>query len=177
MPEALSPRGAQLVAAAREILESEGPDGLSMRRLAERVGVTAPSVYKHLPDKAALEHALISEAFAEMGAVFAAAAASGGDALTALGEAYRRFAAGHPHLYRLMTTRALDRSQLAPGAEGAAARPLLEALGGDGDLARAVWAFAHGMAILEIDGRFPPDADIGAAWRRGLDAFRGVRAD
>jgi hypothetical protein len=35
-----------------------------------------------------------------------------------------------------------------------------------------MWAFAHGMTILELDRRFPPDADLDAAWRRGLDAFR-----
>jgi hypothetical protein len=45
-------------------------------------------------------------------------------------------------------------------------------VGGDRDRARAVWAFAHGMTILELNGRFPPDADLDAAWRRGLDAFR-----
>lgn len=172
MAEGRSPRGAQLVAAAREILESHGPEALSMRRLAERVGVTAPSVYKHLPDKAALEHALISDAFLEMGEVFSAAADGAGDPLRALADAYRRFAVGHPHLYRLVTGQPLDRSRLAPGAEAAAAAPLVRAVGGDADLARAVWAFAHGMAILEIDGRFPPDADLDAAWTRGIAALR-----
>ena len=44
--------------------------------------------------------------------------------------------------------------------------------GGDVDLARAAWAFAHGMTILELDGRFPPHADLDAAWERGLHAFR-----
>jgi hypothetical protein len=42
---------------------------------------------------------------------------------------------------------------------------------GDPDLARAVWAFAHGMAILELDGRFPVEADLDAAWARGLATF------
>jgi hypothetical protein len=27
------------------------------------------------------------------------------------------------------------------------------------------------MTILELDGRFPPDADLDAAWTRGLAAF------
>jgi hypothetical protein len=42
---------------------------------------------------------------------------------------------------------------------------------GDPDLARAVWAFAHGMVILEVDGRFPADANLEAAWAAGLAAF------
>jgi hypothetical protein len=28
------------------------------------------------------------------------------------------------------------------------------------------------MTILELNRRFPPDADLDAAWRRGIDAFR-----
>ena len=172
MPDELSPRGRELVAAARVLLEAEGPEGLSMRRLAERVGVTAPSVYKHLPDKAALEHAVISDAFAEMAVAFAAAVDGAGDRLGALATAYRRVASADPHLYRLMTTRPLDRGRLRAGVEAAAAAPLVAAVGGDADAARAAWAFAHGMAILEIDGRFPPDADLDAAWARGIAAFR-----
>ena len=34
-----------------------------MRRLAERLGIQAPSIYKHLPDKPALEAAIISAGF------------------------------------------------------------------------------------------------------------------
>jgi hypothetical protein len=44
-------------------------------------------------------------------------------------------------------------------------------VGGDGDRARAVWAFAHGMAELELADRFPPGADVDAAWRAGVTAF------
>jgi hypothetical protein len=71
-----------------------------------------------------------------------------------------------------MTARELDRGLLAEGVEQRAAATLVAAAGGDADLARAMWAFAHGMTILELDRRFPPDADLDAAWRRGLDAFR-----
>jgi hypothetical protein len=36
-----------------------------------------------------------------------------------------------------------------------------------------VFAFAHGMTILDLDNRFPEDADLDAAWLRGLNALRG----
>ena len=65
----------------------------------------------------------------------------------------------------------LARERLVPGAEQRAAAPVIAAVGGDGDRARAVFAFAHGMVILELDARFPPDADLAAAWARGLSAF------
>lgn len=38
-----------------------------------------------------------------------------------------------------------------------------------------MWAFAHGMIMPELAGRFPPDADVDAAWRQGLGAFTGAR--
>jgi AcrR family transcriptional regulator len=167
-----SPRERQIVSAARELLEQDGLAGLSMRRVAERVGIRAPSLYKHLPDKRALEAALISDGFAEW-AELAEKAAGKSDPLDAVGQTYRTFAQTHPHLYRLMTERPLPREALADGVEARAAAVMIAAAGGDANLARALWAFAHGMAILELNQRFPPDADIDAAWRRGLQALRG----
>jgi AcrR family transcriptional regulator len=170
----LSRRAGEIVAAARELLEEEGPDALSMRRVADRLGIRAPSIYKHLPDKQALENALISAAFEEQAEVFERALEEP-DPLGAIVAAFRRFVREHPHLYRLTTERPLDRERLAPGVEARAAAPLIRATGDDPDAARAVWAFAHGMTILELNGRFPPDADLDAAWARGLDAFRPRR--
>lgn len=167
------------MAAGRQLLEEEGLEALTMRRLAERVGIRAPSLYKHLPDKAALEAAIIATGFEEAAAAFEQAVdrageGSGegsGDALVALAAAYRRFALEHPHLYRLMTNGPLPRAHLPPGLEGRTAAPLLRVAGSEAR-ARAVWAFAHGMVMLELDQRFPPDADLDAAWRAGIAAFR-----
>jgi AcrR family transcriptional regulator len=168
----LSPRAREIVAAARGLLEEEGPDALSMRRLGERLGIRAPSIYKHLPDKRALEHAVVSAGFDELAAAFEGAL-DGDDPLGEIARRYRRFAREHPHLYRLMTERPLRRDLLESGAESRAALPVQQATG-DPDTARAAWAFAHGMTILELDGRFPPGADIDAAWERGLEAFRSL---
>ncbi|WP_369640543.1 TetR-like C-terminal domain-containing protein, partial [Nocardia sp. JMUB6875] len=76
-----------------------------------------------------------------------------------------------PHIYRLMNYRPLRRDLLPAGLEDRTAQPLLAAAGGNPSRARALWAFAHGMVSLEIDGRFPPDADLLAAWQAGLDSF------
>jgi AcrR family transcriptional regulator len=168
-----------VVAAGRQLLEEEGLEALTMRRLAERVGIRAPSLYKHLPDKAALEAAIIATGFEEAAAAFEQAVDSAGEgsgegaggALVALAAAYRRFALEHPHLYRLMTNGPLPRAHLPPGLEGRTAAPLLRVAGSEAR-ARAVWAFAHGMVMLELDQRFPPDADLDAAWRAGIAAFR-----
>jgi AcrR family transcriptional regulator len=171
-PSELSPRARAIVDAARALLEEEGAAGLSMRRLADRLGIRAPSIYAHLADKPALEAALISAGFEELSDLFERAVRDADDALGALAAAYRDFAHAHPHLYRLMTERPLPRERLASGVEDRAAQPLVQATGGDLAQARAIWAFAHGMVMLELNDRFPPDADLAAAWRAGLDAFR-----
>ena len=152
---------------ALELLAAEGREALSMRRIADRVGIRAASSYKHFPNKEALEAAMISAGFERSAEAFERA----GDELAALAGAYRDFARENPHLYRLMTERPLNRELLGPGVEARAAAPVVAAAGGDGDLARAAWAFAHGMTILELNGRFPPGADLDAAWDRGLAAF------
>lgn len=178
----LNERQAQIAGAARALLDAEGPEALTMRRLAGVLGIKAPSLYKHLPDKAALEALVVAAGFAELAAALAdaAAAADGadkGDAadaagkLTAIARAYRAYAVAHPHLYRLMNYQPLRRDLLPDGLEARAAQPLAEAAGYDEARARAMWAFAHGMVSLEIDGRFPPRADLDEAWRAGLAAF------
>jgi AcrR family transcriptional regulator len=170
----LTPRALEIVQTARELLEQEGPDALSMRRLGERIGMRASSIYEHLRDKQALEAALISVGFEEQAELFAHAVYQSDDSLASLTAAYRDFARRQPHLYRLMTERPLRRDLLAPDVEEAAAMPLLNATGGDLERARAFWAFAHGMVILELNHRFPPGADLDTTWRKGIDAFRST---
>jgi AcrR family transcriptional regulator len=168
----LTPRAREIAATARDLVEREGAGALSMRRLADRLGIRAPSLYAHFADKQALEAEVISAGFEEAAEAFERAVEGADDPLAALAAAYRAFALEHPHLYRLMTERPLPRDRLRPGVEDRAARPVADATGGDEAAARAAWAFAHGMAILELNGRFPPDADLDAAWARGVDAFR-----
>ncbi len=167
----LSARGQQLVAAGRRLLEQGGPEALSMRRLAEAVGIRAPSIYKHLADKEALETALIADGLREFAERCEEAVEGAADPLAAFASAYRSFALAHPHLYRLINDRPLPRERLPAGLEQRAGAPLMAAAGGDADRARAAWAFAHGMVMLELTERFPPGADLDAAWREGVRAL------
>ena len=172
----LSPRGREIVAAARELLEDGGLEALTMRSLAQRLGIQAPSIYKHLPDKDALEAALISAGFEQQAAALDAAVedTKTDDRIGALAGVYRTFAHDHPHLYRLMTERALNHELLAPGSEQRAAEAVYEVAGGNVDLARAIWAFMHGMTVLELNHRFSPGADLDAAWEQGINALRAA---
>jgi AcrR family transcriptional regulator len=172
--EPLSPRGRQIVAVARELLETEGAQAMTMRRLADRIGIRAPSLYKHLPNKAALEVALITVGFEEAAAAFDAATDGAAEPFAALVGAYRAFANRHPQLYRLMTEGPLPREQLERGLEDRAARALVRAAGSP-ERARAAFAFIHGMVILELNGRFPDDDGLEPAWQAGIAAFSRSR--
>ena len=73
-------------------------------------------------------------------------------------------------MYRLSTSGTLDRAALPTGLEDWAGEPFLLATG-DSHRAQALWSFAHGMVILEIDGRFPDSSDLDRTWRAGAAAF------
>lgn len=160
-------RQREILAAARALLAREGEAALTVARIADALSIKAPSLYKHFAGKRAIEVGLIAQGFAEQAAALEAA----GDDLAEFGRVYRAFALREPALYRLMTERPLPRDELPEGLEARAAAPLITAVGGDQDRARAAWAFAHGMVMLELAGRFPPHADLDAAWRVGLTAF------
>jgi AcrR family transcriptional regulator len=174
---ARSPRATQIVAAARALLETEGAGALTMRRIGEELGIRAPSLYKHFGDKAAVEVALIEDSLAEIGAALHAAVAAPGrrGPLGALLATYRRFGTGHPNLYRLATSGRLARELLPPGLEEWAGAPFF-LVTGDAYRSQALWAFAHGMVILEIDGRFPPGSELDRTWAAGAAAFSAPAA-
>jgi AcrR family transcriptional regulator len=165
-------RVAEIVAAARHILESESRDALTMRRLAEELGIQAPSLYKHFSGKAAVEAELIADALSDVGEVTHRALhrPTAGSRLMSVLTTYRAHCLANATLYRLATSGHLDRELLPAGLEEWAGNPWY-VVTGDPALAQALWSFAHGMVTLELDGRYPPGSDLDATWRAGATAF------
>lgn len=163
-------RREEILSVARRLLVSEGLAALSMGRLARELGIKPPSLYKHFEGKDELLAELTAQALLE----HTRALAGAGSTLLDQARAYRRFAVEHPELYRLLTERPLPRELLPEGLEAEAAEPLISVLGQD--LGRAAWAFAHGMVELELDHRFPADADLDAAWEAGVAAIAKAAA-
>jgi len=163
-------RAGEIVTAARALLEGHGREALSMRRIADELGIKAPSIYKHFPDKAAIESAIVADGMREWGD-----ALRSGQTLREIAAHHRAFAHAHPALYELMTDSPLDRSRLPEGLEAQTAAPLFAALP-DRDLARAAWAAAHGMVSLELAGRFPDGADLDGAWAALCSALEAAAA-
>lgn len=103
---------AEIIAAAKELLASVGrADDVSVRAVADAVGVTTPSIYLHFEDKDALMTAVVLDVFADLDEAMLAAAADETEPLSrlrAFGLAYVRFAVQHPEHYRLATMDPVD---------------------------------------------------------------------
>ena len=174
-----------LAAAGRLLAEHGDENAVSIRMIADAVGVTPPSIYLHFPDKDALIEAVCEERFAAFDAALEAAAAGAADPLEALrarGRAYVRFALDNPEHYRVifMTRhdRAMDLAELvAPGPDArAGARAFGHLVAAVTRAAEAgaivapnpvltalhLWSGFHGLVSLLIsEPGFPwPDLDL-----------------
>ena len=156
----------ELVDAASALLAESGDmDQLSLRGVARRAGVSAPSVYRHFPDVEHLTVAVMERRFPELAAAIAEARRGVDDprrALLAGCLAYCRFALDHPGHYRVM----FDTRMTAP-IQSETGRRLFEGLArnieacfdpGEGDgkedateLAGLLWTSLHGIVALRIN--------------------------
>jgi AcrR family transcriptional regulator len=90
--------------AARPLLDKEGTEAVTLRRVAKAVGITPMAIYRHFKDRASLLNSLADEGFEELTARLAARRLSGDTEkrLTKLGEIHLEYALQHPRLYELM---------------------------------------------------------------------------
>jgi AcrR family transcriptional regulator len=158
-----------LLAQARALLDEDGPAALSLREIARRAGVAAPSVYHHFANLDAIFVALAEEGFTELVARLEAAPVNAKGQLAEVGLAYVRFAMGNPGLYRLMFGEGLKTSS----AESLAVQKLreraydrvkagLRARLPEEEVATGalyLWSLVHGLALLIIDDRLDTHAD------------------
>jgi AcrR family transcriptional regulator len=166
---ARNPRGSgtrlhdEIVAAAVALIdETDDPAALTLRGIARRAGITAPSIYPHFPDLAAVTAAVLARSFEELRDAMGAALDEQDDpalALIAAGRAYLRFAWRHPARYRLM----FAASGYAPDAVATftlveeAVKSCVAAGASASDDPHAdtwlIWAALHGAATLEKPAR------------------------
>jgi AcrR family transcriptional regulator len=91
------------IQAAREVIAEQGIEGLSLRDVARKLGVSHQAPYRHYPSRDHLLAAIMQRCFVDFAAYLdQAAQAHTTDALLGMGEAYMRYAALHPLEYRLM---------------------------------------------------------------------------
>lgn len=188
-----SPRGSgeqlrdDIIDAVKQLLaEGRGADDISIRLVAQRVGVSAPAIYLHFADKDALLDAVITSVFHdELDAAFAEAvvgATSPLQRLLALGMAYVRFALEHREHYRVaLMTLCTEAPEVDDVVRESAFMRLVDAVGEcmragiypQGDpipVAFDLWSAAHGIAALMIAKPYLPWGEAEQFARRALTA-------
>jgi AcrR family transcriptional regulator len=156
------------------LLETGHAKSVSIRSVAQRVGVTPPSIYLHFADKDALLDAVCARYFEKLDEEMQRAATdqpSTIEVLRAQGLAYLRFAMKTPELYRIATM-----GESRPGSEIDLAlnssafvhmRNSVESLMAEGiyppgdptTKALELWTVAHGVASLLISRPYLPWGD------------------
>lgn len=97
----------EILAAATELLDTSGDErAVTLRAVARRVGITAPSIYPHFAGQAAIVAAVVQQGFADLADQLRSAVDAAGDdpshRLDAACRAYVDFADSHPERYRTM---------------------------------------------------------------------------
>lgn len=183
---------AEILAATKDLLATRDAADVSIRAVAEQVGVTSPSIYLHFADKDELIQAAVADVWGDLdnAMVTEAAAAPPGamERLKACGHAYVQFARKHPEHYRVAT--------MAPGDEpgevdhviaSSAFLHFTEAItqcqdagifapGDPVPIAIELWAGAHGIASLIVAKPYLPWGDLDAMVERVLCASAMGRA-
>jgi AcrR family transcriptional regulator len=90
----------RILAAATAVLEREGIDGITIRKVAQQAKLSPMALYRHFADKDALFNALMEDGLAAWGKIVGAIRARDPmEWLQALGEAHLDFALTQPHRY------------------------------------------------------------------------------
>jgi AcrR family transcriptional regulator len=175
----------RIVAAGRAIIEIEGVEGLTMQKVADAVGVQAPSLYKRVAGRGDLVR-LIAEAVLSDLRDSLAAVMTGDDPRADLGAmalALRDFALGQPGAYRLVFAPLSEDWAPQQEALAAAVQPVLqttEALVGPElalDAARLVTAWAHGFLTMELAGAFRMSGDLEKSFAFGVERLTASLAE
>ncbi len=182
MPTPSRTSTAQIVAAGRAILETEGFDGLTMQRVAAAVGVRAPSLYKRVNGRRELVRLIAVDAASELSRTLEAAATTGDPRrdLAAIATAFRAFAHTHPEAYGLLFRRLPEgwRPDVDLGSPGFEALfRTVEAISGPDrrlEAARTVVAWANGFVGMELAGAFRLGGDVDRAFAYGAEAIAGA---
>jgi AcrR family transcriptional regulator len=175
---------ARIFAAARALFDQDGVDGVSMRRIAGKVGITPMAIYKHYPDKDALLNALMLDGFAAWEArVEKIRESEPLGWLRQMGEAFLDFALGQPRRYEAAFLLKASAARRYPGDFEAGRSPVVSKMMARIEEARAqglvadiptiditisFTALVQGLVDMYRAGRFGDEAEFRAAYRKAL---------
>ena len=153
-----------LLDAAVEVITENGADGLRLRDLANRTGVSHGAPAHHFTDRAGLLTALAAEGYGLLADVLERARDEGG--FLDVGLAYVRFAVDHPAHFEVMFRPTLYRAD-DPAVVAARTRTSSALYGSaatmrsgqaSSQVGLAGWCLMHGLATLWLAGNLGPIA-------------------
>ncbi|SRR6266567_3648069 len=162
----------RILQAARKLWHKGGERALNMRAVAKAAGTNTPAVYRRFRNREDILRALVSYYQRETFKVFQHCRS-----LEELGQAYIDFVLRHPREYLLMNSGLLGRvSKDRPNLDFVIAQSSKWLGGAPGEhapLVFALWAMAHGTAMLKVSGSvleedFPR---LRAAYTRAIDVL------
>lgn len=160
---------AGLVEAARELVEANGPEKLSLSDACRAAGVSTAAPYRHFPDKDALLFAVAQGGMDRHAAAMRDAATrhplGSAEAIAAIGRAYVDFALREPGLFKLMfslTRGHQNEAELVQKGEATFGIVLAQIAARTGLPPEhpevvltgfRLWTFVHGLSFLLIDDK------------------------
>lgn len=181
---------AQLIEAARALVESHGADGFSVSQAARLAGVSSAAPYKHFKDKPALLRAMVGEGMDRLREAMARGAARYApgslESVSAVGLAYIDFAKAEPGVFRLMFGQTEghdeDETLMMKGQTcfSIVVKAAADCLGIAADAEEAqerayiLWTFVHGHSFLTIDNKRKVDARRPADWSYLMAVAEGI---
>lgn len=165
-----------ILQAAHELFDRGGPEAVTMRRIAEAVGITPMALYRHFPNRDALLKRISDDSFEAAADTWRnhRRRRTPVSRLLATQEHYLDYALDHPHLFDHAFSVRRDDARRFPEDFRARRSPTLNVVADllaegmrDGvwrqddpwDVAMTLWAHAHGLIALYRAGRFSYDAD------------------
>lgn len=174
----------RIFAAARAILDHEGIEGLSVRKVATRAGVSTMAMYRHFADKDALLNALMDDGLAAWEKIVRAIRAEDPmEWLETLIEAFLKFALAQPHRFDAAFFLPAPEARRYPDDFVAGRSPVIamvmiriDQAKADGrldgtpavDVALALAGMAQGLVSMQRANRFSSDKQFRALFRTQL---------
>jgi AcrR family transcriptional regulator len=184
----------KIAAAARRLLDEEGAEAVTMRRVADAVGITPMAIYRHYRDRESLLNALADEGFEDLAARLARRRFPGSvkQRLAKMSEIYLDYALENPRLYELMFLKPREGARRYPKDFKAGRSPtanlMVEVLkegmesgyfrkDDPWELVLEIGALSHGLIMLYLGGRMgATPASFRALYRRSFGRYiHGIR--
>jgi AcrR family transcriptional regulator len=164
---------------AATLINREGRAALTLARVADELGVKAPSLYNHVDGFQALERLVALDGIDQLAEACRSAVMgrAGADALGAMAHAYRGFAASQPGVYPLTQVARPDDAEFGEKA-ARVLEPVVAMLAGYGlahdeliHATRTVRSALHGFVTLETQSGFGLAVDVDASFEWMLDSL------